>query len=276
MFLQRFLVAAVLLPLGLWLINLGGLPYFFLILIFLSLAAWEYAALFRAGGFRPSAPMMLAGIIALLVSRYLNASGDPFAWDSPLLAAFVILAMTVHLVDYERGARFSGTDFAITVSGGIYLGFLAGYLLPLRYQPDGLWWLLVVLPACWFADSGAYFIGKRFGKRRFSPRLSPKKTWEGYFGGVLFGVAGGVLMPLILQAFSAAPIPPTPLTGAFIGLVIAIVTPFGDLGQSMIKRQVGIKDSSNLLPGHGGFFDRIDSWIWAAAIGFYLVGWLAG
>ena len=94
--------------------------------------------------------------------------------------------------------------------------------------------------------------------------------------GVLMGVIGGALMPLILAAIAGEAIAPTPLNGAVIGFVIAVVTPFGDLGQSMIKRQVGIKDSSNLLPGHGGIFDRIDSWIWAAVIGFYLVSWLAG
>lgn len=273
---QRVLVAAVLLPVGLYLISLGGLPYFLLIFVFLGLAAWEYGNLFRAGGFRPSSWVLVGGTAALLAGRYLNADGDPFAWDSPVLAGAALLAMVVHMVDYERGAAFSGTDFAISVSGAVYLGFVGGYLLPLRTMPDGLWWLLVVLPATWFADSGAYFIGRRFGKRKFSPRLSPKKTWEGYLGGVLMGLAGGALMPVILAAIAGEAIAPTPQTGAVIGLVIAVVTPFGDLGQSMIKRQVGIKDSSNILPGHGGIFDRIDSWIWAAVMGYYLVSWLAG
>ena len=276
MFRQRLLVTVILLPVGLYLINLGGVPFFALILLFLGLAAWEYAQLFKAGGFRPSAWVMVGGVAALLLGRFLNFDDNPFAWDSLILAFLVILAMTVHLIDYERGAPYSGTDFAITVSGTVYLGFVGGYLLPLRYLPDGLWWFLTVLPALWFADSGAYFVGKAIGKRRFSPRLSPKKTWEGYLGGVLLGTAGGALMPVILGAIAADPIAPTPALGAIIGLIVSIVTPFGDLGQSMIKRQVGIKDSSNILPGHGGIFDRIDSWIWAAVIGYYLVGWLAG
>ena len=273
---QRVLVALVLLPTGLFLISLGGIPFFALILLFLGLAAWEFAALFKAGGFRPSSWMMVAGVAALLLGRFLNADGDMFAWDSMILSVFVILAMIVHLIDYERGAPFSGTDFAITVSGTVYLGFLGGYLLPLRYLPDGLWWFLTVLPALWFADSGAYFFGRATGKHKLSPRLSPKKTWEGYFGGVLMGTAGGALMPVILAAISAEPIAPTPQLGAVIGLLISIVTPFGDLGQSMIKRQVGIKDSSNILPGHGGIFDRIDSWIWAGVIGYYIVSGVVG
>ncbi len=268
---QRLLVTLILLPTGITLITIGGIPFFVLILLFLGLAAWEYAALFRAGGFRPQVWVMIAGVAAVLLGRFLNAETGPFAWDSLILSLLVILVMVAHLVDYERGASFSGTDFAITVSGIVYLGFLGGYLLPLRYLPDGLWWFLTVLPALWFADSGAYFVGKAIGKRRFSPRLSPKKTWEGYLGGVLLGTAGGALMPLILGAIAPEPITPTVGTGALIGLVISIVTPFGDLGQSMIKRQVGIKDSSNILPGHGGIFDRIDSWIWAGVIGYYFV-----
>ena len=280
MLLQRVLVTLVLLPAGLYLIGLGGIPFFILILVFLGLAVWEFAALFRAAGFRPAAWLMVAGVAAILAGRQVNAASgagaDPFAWDSLILAAAGLLAMTVHLVDYERGARFSGTDFAVTVSGILYLGLIGGYLLPLRGLPDGYWWFLVVLPATWFADSGAYFIGRAIGRNQFSPRLSPKKTWEGYIGGVLMGTAGGAVMPLILQSFSAVPIAPTPADGAVIGFVIAVVTPLGDLGQSMFKRQVGIKDSSNLLPGHGGIFDRIDSWIWAGVIGYYFVSWLAG
>jgi phosphatidate cytidylyltransferase len=271
---QRALVAIILLPLGIYLTVLGGLPFTILILIFLGLAAWEYAGLFRAGGFRPAAVLAVVAVAAFVLGRHLNAPADPFAWDVPILSLFVLAAMAVHLVDYERGAPFSGTDFAVTLSAGVYLGFAGGYLVTLRERPDGLWWFLTALPAVWFADSGAYFIGRWLGRTPFSPRLSPKKTWEGYLGGVLFGLGGGALMPVILAAFAPGPIGPTPAVGAVLGLALAAITPLGDLGQSMIKRQVGIKDSSKLLPGHGGIFDRIDSWIWAGVIGYYLVNWL--
>jgi phosphatidate cytidylyltransferase len=271
---QRALVVVVLLPLGIYLTVLGGLPFTLLILVFLGLAAWEYAGLFRAGGFQPAALLAVLAVAAVVLGRHFNAEGDPFAWDMPVLALFALAAMTVHLVDYERGAPFSGTDFAITLSAGVYLGFVGGYLVLLRALPEGLWWFLTALPAVWFADSGAYFIGKWLGRTPFSPRLSPKKTWEGYLGGVLFGLGGGALMPVILAAAASGPIAPTPAIGAVLGLVLAVVAPLGDLGQSMLKRQVGIKDSSKLLPGHGGIFDRIDSWIWAGVIGYYLVNWL--
>ncbi|HUF40191.1 MAG TPA: phosphatidate cytidylyltransferase [Anaerolineales bacterium] len=273
---QRALVAILLLPLGIWLTVLGGLPFAVLIAVFLCLAAWEYAGLFRAGGFRPSVALAVAAVAAFTLGRHLNAGGDPFAWDIPLLAFFILAAMTVHLVDYERGAPFAGTDFAVTLSAGVYLGFAGSFLVSLRELPDGLWWFLTALPAVWFADSGAYFIGRWLGRTPFSPRLSPKKTWEGYLGGVLFGLGGGALMPVILATAAFGPIAPTPAIGAVLGLVLAVIAPLGDLGQSMLKRQVGIKDSSKLLPGHGGVFDRIDSWVWTGVIGYYLVGWLGG
>ena len=272
MFRQRFLVALILLPIGIYLTVLGGFPFFLMMFTFLGLAAWEYVRLFRSGGFRASAVLAVAGVALVSFSRFAGPAA-PFAFDSAILSAFVIAAMVWHLVDYERGAPFSGTDFAITVSAGVYLGFLGSYLIVLRELPDGLWWFLSVLPTVWFADSGAYFIGKWLGETPFSPRLSPKKTWEGYFGGVLFGLGGGALMPWLLGGLAGGPIAPTPGFGAMLGLVLAVVLPLADLGQSMIKRQVGIKDSSRLLPGHGGIFDRIDTWIWAGVIGYYLINW---
>ena len=208
---------------------------------------------------------------ALVIGRFLNADrGDPFQWDSPILALFTLLAMTVHLFDFERGDRFSGTDFVITLGGIVYFGHLGGYLIPLRFIPEGFWWFLTVLPAVWLGDSGAYFIGRRFGRRQLSPRLSPKKTWEGYFGGVLVGTVGTALWVLGLRALSPE-ISITWVDGSVLGLILSVVTPLGDLGQSMIKRQVGIKDSGKILPGHGGMFDRIDTWIWAAAIGYFII-----
>jgi phosphatidate cytidylyltransferase len=118
------------------------------------------------------------------------------------------------------------------------------------------------------ADSGAYIIGKRWGRHMLSPRLSPKKTWEGYWGGVAAGTLGGALFAY-LWSFLGSPV--RLLEGAGLGLILALLTIFGDLGESMFKRQVGVKDSGTILPGHGGVFDRIDSWLWAAVIAYYII-----
>lgn len=239
------------------------------IALILGLAAWEYAALFKTDGHQPSAVMMVIGAVALTLGRGL----DGFKSSDWILGGFVLTSMLVHLVAYEKGRDQAGSDFAITLSGTLYVGFIGAYLVSLRNLPDGAWWFMVALPSVWAADTGAYFYGRRFGRRKLSPRLSPKKTLEGYIAGIICG-------PLIGLAFSYLAISQvgpdagfSPLNGTLLGLVLAVITPLGDLGESMIKRQFGVKDSSNLLPGHGGAFDRIDSWLWGAILSYYIISW---
>ena len=133
--------------------------------------------------------------------------------------------------------------------------------------------MLLVLPAVWLADSGAYFIEKGIGRHHITPRLSPKKTWEGYLGGILVGTLGTALLAYGLAFIAGPESMLTPFRGALLGFILSALTILGDLGESMFKRQVGIKDSSNLIPGHGGVFDRIDSWLWAGVIGYYVILW---
>jgi phosphatidate cytidylyltransferase len=270
MLLKRVLVVIVLLPIGVLLILYGGVPYALMIALILSLAAWEYVKLFRVGGYQPAGVLVLLGTLALVICRYL------WEWDKAdwLLSLLVLSSMTYHLIAFERGRDQAGTDFGVTLAGILYFGWIGAYLISLRELPEGQWWVLLVLPAVWLADSGAYFIGRAFGKHKMSPRLSPKKSWEGYLGGVLFGIIGGALLALLWSIWIGPEMDISPFRGAIMGLTIALLTPLGDLGESMIKRQVGVKDSSNLLPGHGGAFDRIDSWLWAGVIGYYLIVWL--
>jgi phosphatidate cytidylyltransferase len=267
---SRVLVVAVLLPIGLVVIAVGGWAYVALIALVLGLAAWEYCQMFRRGGFQPAAVLVILGTLGLVLGRAL----DGFTSGAWLLSLMVLASMTYHLVAYERGRDAAGSEMGITIAGVLYFGWIGAYLVSLRQLPDGLWWVLLALPAVWLADSGAYFIGKSMGRRKFSPRLSPKKTWEGYVGGVLFGTLGGALLAFLWAQFFETGAGITPLNGAILGLVLSVLTPLGDLGESMIKRQVGVKDSSNLLPGHGGAFDRIDSWLWAGVLAYYLVVWL--
>jgi phosphatidate cytidylyltransferase len=266
---QRVLVTAVLLPIGLALIYLGGIPFLLFITLFLSLAAWEYARLFQKGGYLPAKVLVVLGTIAITLGRGL----DGFESAHWILGFFVLVSMVFHLVAYERGRDQAGTDFAITLSGPLYIGWLGAYLVSLRALPDGMAWFLVALPSIWAADSGAYFYGRKFGRHKLSPRLSPKKSWEGYIAGVI----SGTLIGLAFAAIASSQLPPSagfaPLRGAILGFVLALITPLGDLGESMIKRQVGVKDSSKLFPGHGGAFDRIDSWIWGAILSYYIITW---
>jgi phosphatidate cytidylyltransferase len=270
MLVKRTVVALVLLPVGLAAIFLGGWIYAGVVTLIIGLAAWEYARLFQQGGYQPAVVMVVGGAVLLAAGRAWNG----FESSPWMLSLLILAAMAYHLVAYERGRDQAGSDFAASMSGILYLGWIGAYLISIRQLPEGEWWLLVILPAVWLADSAAYFAGKRFGRRKLSPRLSPNKTWEGYMAGIPASILGTALLAALLGRWTGGASAITPLRGALVGLVMSVLTTFGDLGESMIKRQMGVKDSGKLLPGHGGVFDRIDSWLWGGVIGYYLVVWL--
>jgi phosphatidate cytidylyltransferase len=274
---KRVLVAAILLPIGLVVIFAGGWVFIIAIALILCLAALEFAQLFRSGGHQPGRIILITGVALIALGR----GWRDFEFDPLILSLFILGSMTYHLVAYERGRDQAGTDLAITITGGLYIGWIGAYLISLRFQPEGMWWLLLALPSVWLADSGAYFIGRRFGRHKMSKRLSPNKSWEGYFAGIVVGTLGAMLLAILWQTLAstwptlfepASTI--TPSRAGLLGLVLSIVTTLGDLGESMIKRQFGVKDSGKLLPGHGGVFDRIDAWLWAGVIGYFIVALL--
>lgn len=262
--LKRTLTALALAVIGVPATIFGGVFFWIFMATFVTIAAWEYTNLMRGAKFEPQQVLVVLGTLGIFAVRTYFP-----AYSEAALTGLVLLAMSLHLLAFERGRDQAAGDFAITVTGLIYLGWLGSYLVKLRELPGGLYWFFLVLPAVWFADSGAYLIGKQIGKHKLSPRLSPKKTWEGYIAGIIFGVFGGVLFAWLWRNQISV----TLLNGALIGLFMATLTTLGDLGESMIKRQAGMKDSSHILPGHGGIFDRIDTWLWASALGYYLITW---
>jgi phosphatidate cytidylyltransferase len=264
--LKRVLAAIVLALIGIPAVIFGGIYYFVLITLLLGIAAWEFGRIFHTAGYHASIPFLVGGVLFVLATRAYFPDFVPAALTISILAA-----MTWHLIDYEQGRDPAATDFTVTVSGVVYLGWIGSYLFDLRNLEQGVWWFFLVLGIVWLADSFAYFIGVRFGRHRLSPRLSPKKSWEGYWGGVLFGTLGAIGLS-VLWASLAGPVVPW-WKAAALGAALSILTTLGDLGESMLKRQAGIKDSSNIIPGHGGVFDRIDSWLWGAAIGYFLIIW---
>jgi phosphatidate cytidylyltransferase len=263
---QRVLVTIVLLPVGLWIFWLGGWVFAAAMALVLALAGREYADLFRIGGARPAKLLLIAGPALLVLTRHSQGLEGLAPW----LAGLALLAMTWHLVDFERGAARSGTDFGLTLGGVVYLGVVGGYLVSLRNLPDGLWWLLVSLPAVWIGDSAAYFLGRAFGRHKMAPRLSPKKSWEGYAAGVVAACLAGAGLAALYGGGLHVTTHLTPSAGLILGLAVGVITPLGDLGISMMKREFQAKDTGTLLPGHGGVLDRIDSWLWAGVLGYYL------
>jgi phosphatidate cytidylyltransferase len=264
---QRVKAALVFVPLVLILIFFGGWPFNIFILALLLVAAFEYTRMFEKMGHRPSLAVVMIGV-ALFVLQ-------PWFWhgalNGPLLTLVIFLTAVWSLVDYERHGGDAAVGFTLNLAGVLYLGWVGGSFIPMRALIDGRGWLLTALPAVWLADCGAYFIGRWLGVRKMAPRLSPGKTWAGLIGGILTGTVFGPLLVLLWRVVGFLP-PATPLwQGALMGCVLAVLTPVGDLLISLFKRTAGVKDTGNLIPGHGGILDRIDSWIWAALIGYYLV-----
>ena len=266
MLIKRTITSLILAAIGIPAIILGGVYYYALIVLFLAVAAWEYGRIFgKMDGKVPE--VLLIGCVILIATARVFFSDLAAA----ALTLSILAAMTWHLLDYEKGRDRAATDFAVTTAGIVYLGWIGAYLIDLRNISGGLWWLLIVLPTIWLADMAAYFVGVRFGKHLLCPRLSPKKTWEGYWAGVVFGTLSSVGLVILWHCFGGPAIPWW--QGAVLGAALSILTTLGDLGESMFKRQAGVKDSSNIFPGHGGVLDRIDSWLWGAALGYLFITW---
>jgi phosphatidate cytidylyltransferase len=157
------------------------------------------------------------------------------------------------------------------------VGFVPGKTWLGLGQGEGLWWTALALSSTWLADTGAYFAGRAWGRQKLSPLASPSKTWAGFVGGVVLGTLGGAGLAILLRLVAGALGQYTVMTiwdGLALGVLVSLLSPLGDLGESMIKRYVGAKDSGRLIPGHGGMFDRIDSLLWAAVIAFYYAVWI--
>jgi phosphatidate cytidylyltransferase len=258
--LTRTASAVVLLPIVLAATYIGGELFFVLVALVLGLATFEFVRLMERGNFRPVLLFSWGfAAVGLLVARDPNE-----AWLRPAVTGLLGGALVWQLFQSSRPAPTA--DWALTVAGGLYVGWMGGHLVSLRQGPDGIKWLLMALVITWSADTGAYFVGSTWGRRKLAPRLSPGKTIEGTIGGWLTGGVVGALLAGLLDLGV--------VHGLALGALIGVASPLGDLGISMMKRQVGAKDSGHLIPGHGGMLDRIDSILFTVVVSFYYVQWI--
>jgi phosphatidate cytidylyltransferase len=257
---NRELAALILAAIGIPAIYFGGFFFFIVFSGMTAIAAWEFGRLFRPLDVQPLTVLTAGGTLVVLTTRAYFPS-----YVIPVLTLLILAIMAVYLVIYEHGRDKAATDFAVSMAAILYLGWIGSYFFDLRSLPEGLGWFILVMVPLWASDSAAYYIGSRYGKHKMTPRLSPKKSWEGYAASVIGGGLAGILMGFILNSLGLLNI--TLLHALMIGLLMGAVPTLGDLGESMFKRQAGIKDSGGLIPGHGGAFDRIDSWLWAATVG---------
>lgn len=264
---NRALVILVLLPAIIAAVWYGGWLLTAFWALALAIAAWEYAHMYQQAGLKPSAIMLMIGCAGLVVTRM--AFG--IEGSAALLSFLIMASAVVHLFAYETGDGVAGTSLATTIAGLAYIGWLGAYVISIRAMPSGMWFLLLVFLSVWMADFGGYVIGIPFGRYKMNRKISPKKSWEGYIGGILMSLAAAYLFCFFVNPVDNRI---TLKISLLVALAISVLSLFGDLAESMLKRQTGVKDSGNLLPGHGGVFDRIDSWLWASVIGFYLIAWM--
>lgn len=243
---QRFFTAILLLPPVLIALWLGGIWWILLIGLGAVLGARELFALLKTGGYHPAPVLGYPWILALLLIFVPQFSAVPL---SAVIAAGIIAVFIFAMYQLERPLA----TWLSTGTASIYLGVLLGHLMGLRFLPDGLWWVVLAILITWGNDTVAYFVGVSLGKHKMWPRLSPKKSWEGTLGGWL----GAGLIGATVAHFS--PLGLGWQIGALIGIVGGVLALYGDLSISLIKRQVGVKDSGQLFPGHGGMLDRLDS-----------------
>lgn len=256
----RLITALILLPVVGFFIQMGGWWFFVCVQIIALLGVWEYIHMMRHRGHKPTLWLAL-GITALgVMSLPLQERGAIV----PVMAGVFMVSLIWQL--FQRDSSASVVDWALTIAGAGYIGVGLGHLWGLRLLPDGAAWVWLALFATWGTDTFAYVVGRKFGKHKFFPRLSPKKTWEGVLGGIVGGVCLGVLVSSV-SAVSLA-------NGMLVGFLVAIIDPFGDLSISMMKRYAGVKDSSQLIPGHGGMLDRTDSVFFAVIVTYYFALWM--
>ena len=228
---KRLTTIAIILPVGIFFVALGGWFYTFFIAIILAIAAWEYWQIYQKGGYAPNAPVLFSAVVVLVFTR----SQFGLEGSDIIFAVAVLAAMAFHTISYELGQPNPSIDFGITLGGILYIGWLGSYLISLRFLPHGFWWLLLAILTIGVGDSGAYLIGSRFGKNKMAPRVSPHKTWEGYLGGVLFSMLGGSLIAILAHT-QAEQI--TIFNGLLLGAILGIITPLGDLGEKHVKTPV--------------------------------------
>jgi phosphatidate cytidylyltransferase len=258
---QRFLTAAVVIPFLFALIVWGG-PLLFALLIWAGLlvGTYEYFHLREGEGTRGEIGLHgVLGTIALLGAYHYGLEG----LFGSLLFNFSILVIGLVLTFKENGLFFDRLGrqlFALC-----YLPLFLPFFILLRGGPQGTLWIFFVLAVNYAGDTAAYYAGRTLGRNKLAPSVSPKKTWEGSFG----GLAANALIAWIFQQTLFKDFPAGEMI--LLGLIVGILSQFGDLLESMLKRASGVKDSGNLFPGHGGFLDRVDSLLLPAPVVYFFL-----
>ena len=256
---KRVLTAVVFIPIVLGCLYWGGIAFFLLVLAISLVAMFELGTMLEEISGPVSKPLLYIFSGCLLLAIYWQKEQ---IIPALVFIVFVLIAIVEFLSPSAQPVRRGG----LMLFAFYYGAFLPGHLLLLRSAPQGLGLLLLVILGTWATDTGAYFIGIRWGRHQLAPRISPNKSVEGALGGLLCAT-------LIVQYVNSR-LQLGLLPGWLMGLAIGVAAAFGDLFESALKREAGVKDSGWILPGHGGVLDRIDSLLFTVPVIYYLARWM--
>jgi phosphatidate cytidylyltransferase len=270
----RVITGVVGLPLVVLAIWFGD-PWPWFSLLMAAVAAAGTYEFYRMANLDSKEPLLYLGLLwalALLLSRQFGGSD--------VLSAVITAAILISLISLlVRPSRQQALHkWAWMAAGALYVGWMLGYWLDLRGLADGRNWVYLAMLTTFANDTGAYFIGRARGRHKMAPAISPAKTWEGALAGLISAVVAAVLIAVVLRLISVR------LGGpvfAFeywqiilLGFLVSLFAQLGDLVESLLKRNTGVKESGNLLPGHGGILDRFDSLIFVGAVAYYYAMWV--
>lgn len=234
----------------------------------ICMAMWELYQIFKAKGLEPA---VKAGITLGACYTIAVAIGTQYRGAKMLPEFILLLSLLCSFLYYFSRGSSPLQNLSSTIFGIAYLAVPLSCLLRVAYffsysgAQDGRWWLFYLLFVTKMTDTGAFFVGKRFGKEKLAPYISPKKTWEGALGGLAAAIVSSVAIKLISSLFASGTFDLTLWQSVWLGAGIGVFAQFGDLSESLLKRDGGIKDS-NILPGLGGILDIVDSLVFSAPL----------
>ena len=243
-----------------------------LILLVGTAAALGAVEFYRLGTHAGARPLTVFGVIwavLFVVAALFDVEDVEWAIGS-LLASAAVLPL-VWLVVFRRDTRFQ--SWVWTLTGILYLGWMLGHYVVLRQLDHGRELVILAVFTTFACDTTAFFVGRAWGRHHMAPTISPHKTWEGAIGGFVGAVAAALALRSLLSLGDWS-LPLNYVEAIAVGCLIGVAAQLGDLLESLLKRRAGVKDSGNLIPGHGGVLDRIDSLVFTGVIVYYFVLWV--
>ena len=257
---SRVLVALIGIPLLVALCLIGKIPFLIFVSFVGLISFYEFTGMLKNKNAFLNKLIGFPAVLLIIINEYKHF------FDYQIF--FILLTLLLLSTELFRNRSSAISNLGSTVLGILYIGFFSASILDVRefysdsvftyYQ--GGYLILSIFISIWLCDSGAYFIGSAYGLHKLMPRVSPKKSWEGAVAGFIFAVAGMIAFKSLAMDFLSMP------NAIAIGVIVGIFGQVGDLIESLIKRDANVKDSSALIPGHGGIFDRFDSLLFSAPI----------